>query len=145
MMATKRLVTPVAIHLFFIQDGQILLLRRFNTGFEDGKYSVVAGHLDGGETVKQAAIREGKEEAGVDIMEENIEMIGVMHRNSDSERIDFFTRIQKWGGTIHNMEPHKCDELRFYPLSNLPNNMIPYIRQAIFNFQEGKWFDSYGW
>ena len=37
---------PVAVHLFFLRDDQILLLRRFNTGYEDGKYSVVAGHLE---------------------------------------------------------------------------------------------------
>ncbi|TDF93738.1 NUDIX domain-containing protein [Paenibacillus piri] len=45
----------------------VLLLKRQNTGFEDGKWSVDAGRMDGGEEVKAAAIREAKEEAGVDI------------------------------------------------------------------------------
>jgi len=55
---------PVAVHLFFLRDEQILLLRRFNTGYEDGNYSVVAGHVDAGETVTQAAIREATEKPG---------------------------------------------------------------------------------
>jgi 8-oxo-dGTP diphosphatase len=56
---------PVAVHLFFLRDKQILLLRRFKTGYEDGNYSVVAGHVDTGESVTQAAIREANEEVGV--------------------------------------------------------------------------------
>ncbi|QCV56170.1 NUDIX domain-containing protein [Thermoactinomyces vulgaris] len=106
-MATKRFTAPVTIHLFFIKDHQILLLRRFNTGYEDGNYSVVAGHLDGGETVKQAAVREAKEEAGVHLTEENIEIVGVMHRKAGDERIDFFATMKEWEGEIKNQEPHK--------------------------------------
>ena len=52
--------SPVAVHLFLVQDGRILLLRRYNTGYEDGNYSVVAGHIDGGEKLKSAMVREGQ-------------------------------------------------------------------------------------
>lgn len=144
-MEKKRFCVPVTIHLFFRKEDQILLLRRFQTGYQDGNYSVVAGHLDGDETVIQAAIREAKEEAGVEIEESDVCMVGVMHRRSDSERIDFFAEITKWSGVIQNMEPDKCDELRFFPLHELPVNTIPYIRQAISNYLQNKWFDLAEW
>jgi 8-oxo-dGTP pyrophosphatase MutT (NUDIX family) len=128
-----------------MRDGELLLLRRFNTGYEDGNYSVVAGHLDGGEQVKTAMIREAREEIGVEIAPEDLEVIQVMHRLSDHERIDFFLKAAKWRGEIANLEPHKCDDLAWYPLAALPDNTIPYIRQAIYNYQQHLWFDSFGW
>ena len=56
---------PVAVHIFLLRENHVLLLRRAHTGYEDGNYSVVAGHLDGGERVTRAAIREAHEGVGI--------------------------------------------------------------------------------
>ena len=56
---------PVAVHIFLLRENHVRLLRRAHTGYEDGNYSVVAGHLDGGESVTQAAIREAHEEVAL--------------------------------------------------------------------------------
>ena len=133
-----------AVHLFLIRGDEILLLRRFNTGYEDGNYSVVAGHLDGGEEVKQAMMREAREEIGIQVLEEDLEVVGVMHRLAEDERIDFFLVARDWEGEIRNMEPHRCDDLAWFPLEGLPANMIPYVKRAIENYQIGGWFDSFG-
>jgi len=124
---------PTTVHLFFFRGNQILLLRRFNTGFRDGEYSVPAGHLDGGETVMQAGIREGKEEVGVGIRESNMTFSSVMHRIEDEERVDFFLQVHKWDGEPFNAEPDKCDDVRWVEINNLPANTVPYVRQALEN------------
>jgi 8-oxo-dGTP diphosphatase len=134
-----------AVHLFLIRDNEVLLLRRFNTGHEDGNYSVPAGHLDGGEQVKSAAIREAKEECGIEISPEDIEVVGVMHRKSSDERVDFFVATTRWTGTITNAEPHKCDDLRWFPMDKLPVNIIPYVKHALDNYRKGVWFTEFGW
>ena len=134
-----------AVHLFIIHDGNILLLRRFNTGYQDGNYSVVAGHLNGGEKVISAAIREAQEEAGILIQEKDVEIVQVMHRLSDDERIDFFVTVFAWEENIINNEPDKCDDLRWFPLDQLPINMVAYVQQAIRNYNDNIWFDSFGW
>ncbi len=145
MSIINRHLMPVAVHLFFIKDEQLLMLRRHNTGYEDGKLSVVAGHVDSGESIFQAAIREAKEEAGVEIEYSNIEPIGVMHRKSNDERIDFFVVVNSWSGIIKNCEPHKCEELIWVKTDNLPNDVIGYIKKAIINWKNHIWFDIYGW
>jgi ADP-ribose pyrophosphatase YjhB (NUDIX family) len=138
---------PVAVHIFFLRDSdaEILLLRRFNTGYEDGKYSVVAGHVDAGETVTQAAMREAGEEVGVILDAKDIQIVHVMNRKSEDERIDFFMVVRQWTGEIANMEPHKCDELVWHPITHLPQNTIPYVRHAIECFQNGIAYSEFGW
>ena len=136
---------PTTVHLFFFRGDEILLLRRFNTGYRDGEYSVPAGHLDGGETVMAAAVREAGEEVGVQIEAEHLVFSSVMHRNEGDERIDFFLHVQQWTGEPFNAEPDKCDELRWVQRSVLPTNTIPYVRRAIMNHRDGVRFDEFGW
>lgn len=144
-MHYRRFMMPVAVHLFLVRGRRVLLLRRFNTGYEDGQYSVIAGHLDGGETVQDAAVREAVEEAGIHIAPDALQVVGVMHRRSNDERIDFFVAAGEWSGEITNCESHKCDELTWADLDALPDNTIPYVRRALDNYQRGRWFDSFGW
>ncbi|MBI5950242.1 MAG: NUDIX domain-containing protein [Chloroflexi bacterium] len=136
---------PIAVHLFFLRDTEILLLRRFNTGYEDGNYSVVAGHVDAGETVTQAAVREISEEAGVVVDPKDLEIVHVMNRKSEDERIDFFMVVRQWSGEIVNMEPDKCDDLSWHSITSLPQNMVPYVRHAIECFQNGITYSEFGW
>ena len=133
-------------HIFLTNNNnEILLLRRFNTGYQDGNYSVIAGHIDGNEEVKAAAIREAKEEVGIEIQPPDIEVVGVMHRKSDSERVSFFLAASRWSGDIVNAEPDKCDDLSWHSIHNLPANMVPYVRQALENYRKGRFFESFGW
>jgi 8-oxo-dGTP diphosphatase len=144
-VAIERFKLPSAVHLFLIRDSQVLLSRRFNTGYEDGKYSVVAGHLNGDEEVKAAMIREAREEVGVEISPLDLQVVGVMHRKSNDERIDFFLATTSWSGEITNREPGKCDQLAWFDMDELPENVIPYVRRALDNYRRGNWFDSFGW
>ena len=75
----------------------------------------------------------------------DLEFISVMHRKSDEERIDFFFTAGSWGGEIVNREPRKCDELAWFPLDDFPEYMVSYVRRALMNHRDGRWFDSFGW
>ena len=132
-----------AVHLFLVHEGKILLSRRYNMGYADGQYSVIAGHLDGQEEVKVAMVREAREEAGIEIALDKLEVVDVMHRLSNDERVDFFLAATSWRGEICNCEPDKCDDLAWFEIDDLPGNVVPYVRRAIENHR--LWFDSFGW
>lgn len=129
-----------------MKDNKILLLRRYNTGFHDGEYSFPAGHLDGNETLTQTMIREAKEEIGIELNPEDLKLVHVMHRKEPKEeRVNFFFRVKKWRGDPKIMEPHKCDDLSWFEIDNLPDNIIPYISQAIDSFLNNVFYSEYGW
>jgi 8-oxo-dGTP pyrophosphatase MutT (NUDIX family) len=134
-----------AVHVFLLREGCLLLLRRANTGWGDGQYSVVAGHLEGDEEIKAAAIREAREEVGVHIDPSDLEVVAVMHRRSNDERIDFFLTANRWTGQVSNREPEKCDDIIWARPEQFPENMVAYVRTAFESYRRGKWFDSYGW
>ena len=136
---------PVTVHMLFIRDEHILLSRRFQTGYMDGYYSVPAGHLNGGETIIQAAMRESLEETGTSLSPQDIHFATVLHRYEGEERIDFFVRIKNWVGEPINTEPQKCDDLRWFSLTELPSNLVPYVSCGIQNSLQEKPFVEFGW
>lgn len=125
------------------------MARRFNTGYEDGNYSVVAGHVEEHETVLEAARREAKEEVGILIELEAFQFVHVMHRRREKvhlpDRVDFFVSAYEWEGELRNIEPNKCDELRWVDRDQLPSNTIPYVRAALSAVQTEKPITEYGW
>lgn len=135
-----------ASYLILLRDEKILLLRRRNTGFRDGEYSFIAGHVEKGESFTSAVIREAREEAGITVGEEDLKTVHVMHRKSDdSVRMDVFFSTEKWDGEIVNREPEKCSDLSWFPMNSLPENTIPYIRNVINYIREERYYSEEGW
>lgn len=132
-MSNNRHKLVPASYLVLIKDNKIFLIRRFNTGYNDGNYSMIAGHLDGKESFVDCMVREAREEAGIIIKPEDLEAVHTMNRfeGMDNERIDVFLRAKKWEGVIKNLEPHKCDNMDWFNLDNIPENTISYVKQAI--------------
>lgn len=125
---------PVALHVFLMDEKEekVLLLKRANTGFLDGYWSVPAWRLDEGESASAWAKRELLEEVGLKTRSGNWDSPLIMHhKNEKGERIYFFFVCYEWEGDPVNAEPEKCDQVEWFHLNDLPKNMIPHVRFAL--------------
>lgn len=121
-----------AVYLVLVKDNKLLIQRRYKTGWMDGSFSLVSGHLEGGETALSAMVRETKEEAGIIIQGSDLKVIHILHRKSvDTEYIDIFFKAKSWQGNPQIMEKDKSDKLEWVPLNNIPKEVLGHVRQAI--------------
>ncbi|GIH67643.1 NUDIX domain-containing protein [Microbispora siamensis] len=122
----------VDVHLVLTDGEKVLLGRRQGTGYADGEWQIMpSGHLEEGESVVDTAVREAREELGVEV--DGCEVVHVMHhRNAGgTARIGMFLVAHSITGTPVNAEPHKCAELAWFPLDRLPEPTVPYARAGI--------------
>lgn len=120
-------------------------MRRINTKYQDGNYAVPAGHIDSGELPTEAMIREAREEIGIMLLPGYLRMVHVSFRPKHDEtgdRIDFFFEADRWQGEVINAEPHKCDDLKWVKLEELPENMTPHVKVALLATARGEIFSQ---
>lgn len=141
----KRSGATVNTYLLLRQEEQVLLSLRKNTGYFDEFYGLVSGHVEDGESASSAIIREAKEEANLIIHPEQLKVVHVMHRNTNRFNIDIFFECMSWEGKLTNLEPGKCAALNFFSLRHLPENLIPYIGQALRAVIQGVVYSEEGW
>lgn len=146
-MSVERFRPYAAVYVLLLKENSVFLLRRFNTGWQDGMYTLPSGHLEKEEGMVVSAIRETREEAGVDVSVEDMRFAHAMHRIRLGEReyLDFFFVTEKWQGDAHNSEEDKADDGQFFPLDALPENMIDSVRTAIEHYRSGVPFSEFGW
>ncbi|EKD86642.1 MAG: NUDIX hydrolase [uncultured bacterium] len=137
-------VTPI-VYMIFIRNGSILLLER-GRGKYDGYHSLPAGHMDKGETAQQTAVRESREELGIEVDPAAVSFAHLSHvKDPDGQRFIVSMRIGSWVGEPVNNEPHKHRSIGWYPLDQLPEDMIPHARATVDNIVNGVQFEERGW
>lgn len=141
-MIARFQVIPAA-YVLLRRDDQVLLQLRQNTSFCNGFWaSGAAGHVEQGESVFAAAAREAREELGIDIAMADLQPLTVLHQTGEphgpsGERVDFFFICTRWLGEPRRMEPHKAADLRWFPLGDLPEHVVPQERFVFEALRDG--------
>lgn len=144
----KRTTYRAAVYIIPVRGREILLSQRYNTGFGDGWYSFVAGHVEDGESAMETAVRESMEEAGIKIDRRDLRFVHTLHRQTEDGLVyfDLFFTVERWQGTPWITEPHRCSELRWASFDALPEMTLPYIHHVVRKvFVEGSTFSEHGW
>jgi len=127
----KHLLIPT-VNVFIINGSKIMLGRRANTGWMDGRLCPPGGHIEAGETPVAAAIREIKEELGVTVQPKDLTFACVAVRNTQAgETVAFEFTIHDKDYTYINAEPEKCSELTWLELTDLGDQIIDQFKQII--------------
>lgn len=146
-MAKERNKSVPASYLLLRRNGEVLLMRRQNSGYYDGWYAVPAGHVEAGELPVDALLRETKEELGITLDKNDIHLVHTMYRTKHDEtgdRVDLFFAAAKWSGEIANAEPHKCNDVRWFARDALPENLVHYVGEAIKDVENGVSYSELG-
>ncbi|QTE31527.1 NUDIX domain-containing protein [Pengzhenrongella sicca] len=110
---------------------EVLLQLRRGTGYLDEHWAcAAAGHVEQGESMVDAARRETREELGLEVDPADLEPLCGMHRTGPGgwidQRADFFFACRRWRGEPRLVEPDKAAELRWFPLDQLPDPVVPH-------------------
>jgi 8-oxo-dGTP diphosphatase len=133
-----RFVVVPASYVFLLREGsagtEVLLQYRQNTSYMDDHWAAAAaGHVERGETAYDAAHREALEELGIGevALQFEFSMQRTQHADPIDERIDFFFTARSWSGEPTIIEPDKNAELRWCPLDDLPDPVVPHELLAL--------------
>lgn len=142
----ERYKSPIAVYIILRDcNKRVLLMRRKNTGFHDGLWSLPSGHVEKNESIQTAIIREAKEEINIRIIKKNLKLKYIIHRKSTIDTyIDCFFECNIWKNNIKNNEPQKCSDIMWAKIEELPINIVPYVKNAILSQNKEIIFSTIG-
>ncbi|MFZ6036191.1 MAG: nucleotide triphosphate diphosphatase NUDT15 [Patescibacteria group bacterium] len=133
MISTDKNRPRVGLGVIIVNaEGNILVGKRI--GSHAPYYSIPGGHLDMGETFEQAAIREVREETGMDISQPRVIAITnnlETYRESGLHYISVVLQAGSHRGEPVIREPEKCSEWRWVDPRQLPQPHFDASRMGV--------------
>jgi len=108
----------VTVDILLEDAGKILLVKRAYPPFK-GKWALPGGYIEYGETAEKAAIREAKEETGLDVgQQDTIGVYSDPRRDQRGHQITIAYKAKKKGGKIK--ESKETKETKMWDIKKLP-------------------------
>lgn len=132
--------TPrVGIGTMIFKDGKVLLGKRKSV-LGRGGYSFPGGHLEGGESLVDCALRETREECGIEVEHVRFGLLGNVLEFSPRHYVQVGFIADWKSGLPKVLEPDKCEGWDWYALAALPEPLFGPTKMLIANYQAGTHF-----
>lgn len=121
----------VGVGIVIRRESEILLVRRQNA-HGDGSWSTPGGHLDPGETPEECAVREAREETGVEVG--SVRFLAVTNDVFEKEALHYLTVWMEGeyvSGAATVAEEYEVSEVGWYPAHALPDELFLPLRNLI--------------
>lgn len=143
-----RFASVVDVHVILRRAGRVLLLRRAGDVYASGQFCLPSGHLERGESIPAAAVRETFEETGIALDPAKLRHVLSIHQRNPGTadtRIGFAFTPGVWDGEPVNAEPRKHSELVWADPAALPPDTAEYTAAVIAAAERGLTFTVNGW
>jgi len=145
-VSRARFLSSSTVFVLLRRGDTVFMLRRHGAGWMDGHFSLPADRVETNETLAQAAVREAREEVGVRVDARDLRLVHILHAQTQGEVwTGHFFEVKVWDGEPDVRERDKHDQPRWVTLDDLPEPMVPYVREALQGVQAGRVYAEYGW
>jgi len=133
LVGKERIIVPGACVLIRNDTGHILCLRRA----DDGRWQMPAGFIDLGESIAETAVREMREELGLEV--EPVRVVGVYAGEEDQQtysngdpvqNCSTFFECRITGGQLC-LDPSENCAMGYFPPDALPADLAPRWRRRV--------------
>lgn len=140
-------MTP-SVYVALLRDNKVLLIRRRNSGYMDGWFTLPSGYVDDGDRLAVAAAKSLKTEVGVSVPERDLSMMHVMRcYEPGSDKIDFYFECLLWSGFVGIQDTDKFDEMIWADFKKFPHNIMPNVYGFLRHCysKRFRYFSEIGW
>ncbi|TVS16988.1 MAG: NUDIX domain-containing protein [Gammaproteobacteria bacterium] len=130
----------IVVHLLLTCRQDVLLLRRSGTGVADGCWAPPGGHLEAGETPREAVVREAHEELGVALCASVAVACGVIHFAAHGGGLNLLFATELAERTAPRFDPTDADAAAWWPRAALPAPLVPWLHDAFDLLDGSSWY-----
>jgi 8-oxo-dGTP diphosphatase len=142
----NRFKAPSSVFIILLRGQELCFIHRTNTGWMDNWYSVPAGGVEAGETLRSAAVREAREEVGVEILEQDLQLVLTLHCQTEGHVwLGHFFVATAWRGEPQALELEKHSHCCWALLEDIQAHVVPYVCLSLKSLLAGERYLEFGW